>query len=113
MYARIINQNTKMCDVGIGSNISFYKSIGMKEMEVEQAYNGAWYVKGYAPTKPELTKAEKIAQLDVHYTSDKQDLMNYYMQALIADDADTMAEIKQELADLDAQYDNDMKELGE
>lgn len=61
----------------------------------------------------EPTKAELIAQLDAQYASDKSALMDYYMQAMIADDTDTMAEIKQELADLAEQYDNDMKELEE
>lgn len=62
---------------------------------------------------PEPTTEELIAQLDAQYASDKSALMDYYMQAMIADDADTMAEIKQELADLAEQYDSDMKELEE
>lgn len=52
MYAKIINEETKQCEVGIGTNTEFYKSIGMTEMDVEQAYNGQWYVAGYAPEKP-------------------------------------------------------------
>lgn len=51
-YAKIENKETKVCSVGIGTNTEFYRSIGMSEMEVEQAYDGAWYVKGYAPEKP-------------------------------------------------------------
>lgn len=61
-YAKIINENTKQVEVGFGTNEEFYKSIGMTKMDVEQAYNGAWYLKGYAPQKPEPTKEEKIAQ---------------------------------------------------
>ena len=57
MYAKIVNEETKVCEVGIGTNTAFYKSIGMSEMEVEQAYNGAWYIKGYAPEKPTDEKA--------------------------------------------------------
>lgn len=30
----------------------FYESIGMTEQDVEQAYNGLWYLTGYAPTQP-------------------------------------------------------------
>lgn len=59
MYARIINEQN-LCEVGIGTNTEFYKSIGMEEMEVEQAYDGNWYVKGYAPIEP--TKSEKEIQ---------------------------------------------------
>lgn len=64
MYAKITNEETKQCEVGIGTNTEFYKSIGMTEMEVEQAYNGSWYVKEYVPEKPEaITNAERVAEL--------------------------------------------------
>ena len=58
-YAKIINEETKACEVGLGTNSKFYQSIGMTEMEVEQAYDGSWYVAGYAPVKPEPTIAEQ------------------------------------------------------
>ena len=57
-YAKIINEETKQCEVGVGTNAEFYKSIGMKEMEVDRAYDGSWYVQGYAPEKPEPTYEE-------------------------------------------------------
>lgn len=63
-YAKVINEETKACDVGLGTNSAFYKSIGMTEMEVEQAYNGSWYLKGYAPAKPEPTIEEQVAKLE-------------------------------------------------
>lgn len=63
-YARIINEDTKLCEVGLGDNVEFYQSIGMTEMEVEQSYDLGWYVLGYAPQKPlELYKQEKHAEL--------------------------------------------------
>lgn len=60
MYAKIINEETKQCDVGIGTNAKYYKSIGMTEMDVEQAYNGQWYVRGYAPAEPETEKQARV-----------------------------------------------------
>ncbi len=51
-YATILNDETKECSVGIGTNEQFYESIGMTKMDVEQAYNGTWYIVGYAPEKP-------------------------------------------------------------
>lgn len=64
MYAKIINEQTKLCEVGLGTDTDYYKSLGMVEMEVEQAYNGDWYVKGYAPEKPEdVIKQERITEL--------------------------------------------------
>ena len=63
-YSKIINEETKQCEVGFGTNKEFYKSIGMSEMYVEQAYNGMWYVTGYAPEKPEsVIKKERIEEL--------------------------------------------------
>jgi len=61
-YAQISNEETKECNVGVGDNIEFYKSIGMTEMEVEQAYNGSWYVKGYCPEKPQELIDEELSQ---------------------------------------------------
>ena len=64
VYAQIIDEETKQVNIGIGTNTTFYKSIGMTEMEVEQAYNGSYYLKGYAPTQNlnEL-KSEKLSEL--------------------------------------------------
>ena len=59
MYTKIINETTKECLVGTGTNKEFYKSINMNEKEVEQAWNGSWYIKGYAPKAPEKTYIEK------------------------------------------------------
>ena len=57
-YAKVINEETKLCEVGLGNNFAFYQSIGMAEMDVEQGYDGNWYIEGFAPIKPESTKEE-------------------------------------------------------
>ena len=57
-YAIIINEQTKQCDVGLGTDTEYYQSIGMTEMDVEQAYDGNWYLVGYAPEKPAPTYEE-------------------------------------------------------
>lgn len=59
-YARIVNEDTKLCEVGTGTNTTFYQSIGMSEMDVEQAYDGCWYLKGYAPEKPQEIKEQEV-----------------------------------------------------
>ena len=63
MYAKIENEQTKQVSVGTGTNTAFYQSIGMSEMEVEQAWDGSWYLKGYCPEKPEPTIEEKSNQV--------------------------------------------------
>lgn len=66
-WAKITNQETKVCDVGLGTNVEYYKSIGMTEQDVEQAYDGQWYLVGYVPTKPEPTLQEQLEQLEHKY----------------------------------------------
>lgn len=62
-YAKIVNEETKQCEVGVGTNAKFYQSIGMTEMDVELAYNGQWYIAGYAPVEPEPTIEEKNEEI--------------------------------------------------
>lgn len=57
-YAKIINEQTKQCEVGLGTDSDYYESIGMTEMDVEMAYTGDWYIAGYAPEKPAPTYEE-------------------------------------------------------
>lgn len=66
-YAQIVDKQTKLVVVGTGTDSAYYQSIGMTPMDVEQAYNGAWYVKGYAPSKPELTIEEQVSYLEQTY----------------------------------------------
>ena len=78
-YARIVNEETKSCEVGLGTNSSFYQSIGMVEMEVEQAYDGSWYLKGYAPEKPTEQKEAEVRAVRNQYLeqTDKYMIVDY------------------------------------
>lgn len=96
-YAKIIDEQTKEVQIGVGCPDAYYIEIGMELMEVEQAYNGAWYVEGYAPEKPAPTEEEikqhRIAEL-------KQFLANTdYVVIKIAEGVAT----KEEYADVIAQ----------
>ena len=59
------DENSGLCtEVGTGTNTEFYRSIGMAEMEVEQAYDGSYWLKGYAPSQNlDELKSEKLAEL--------------------------------------------------
>lgn len=63
MFAKIVNQQTKEVQVVQGTKLA--QILGAVEMDVEQAYNGAWYVKGYAPSKPKPTTEEKVQALEL------------------------------------------------
>ena len=54
---------------------------------------------------------EQIVQLDTQYQADKAQLMQYYFEFSIADNAEGMEAIKAELEALNQQYDNDLAEL--
>lgn len=59
-YVRIDGKTGRCLDIGEGSDIQFYKSIGFTEQEVEQSdINGYWYLKGYAPMKTAEEKAQE------------------------------------------------------
>ena len=61
-YAKIIDEQTKEVQIGIGVDDQYYKDIGMQRMDVEQAWTGDWYIAGYAPQKPVPTHDEIIKQ---------------------------------------------------
>lgn len=68
-YAKVINEETKQCQVGLGTNEQFYQSIGMTKMDVEQAYDGGWYIYGHAPQKPHNdTILDQIKELEEQIT---------------------------------------------
>lgn len=62
-YAKIVNNETKEVSVGLGANVQFYQSVGMTEQEVEQAWNGAWYLAGFAPKEPEKSVEEQQSEV--------------------------------------------------
>lgn len=85
-YAKVINEETKLCEVGLGTNKAFYQSIGMTEQEVEQAYDGSWYVLGYAPKKPlNEIKAEKRAEINTARDAAEQGGFEYLGKSFDSD----------------------------
>ena len=111
MYAIVTDEKTKAVSVGLGTDIEFYESIGMTDMEVEQAYDGSWYVKGYAPDFSRQIKLDKISQLNADYEAARFELGKYYMEAFLDSKVEAQKEIKMELDELKAEYDEAMAEL--
>ena len=64
MYCKYDSETKKCLEVGTGTDTEFYKSIGMTDKEVEKAYDGSYYLKGYAPTQNiDELKANKLSEL--------------------------------------------------
>ena len=56
-YAKIINKETGLCEVGIGTNTEFYKSIRMVELDVQQSdIDNNWYLSEKCPMKTDEEK---------------------------------------------------------
>ncbi len=67
-YAKIINEETGLCEVGLGTDAEFYQSIGMVEVDVQQSdVDGCWYLTEKCPMKTDEEKdqeeRERIAKL--------------------------------------------------
>lgn len=69
-YAKVIDEETKLCEVGTGTNEQFYLSLGMTEQEVEQGFDGGWYLLGYAPQKPDDVLAQEEIERLKRYLSE-------------------------------------------
>ena len=59
-YAKLINKETGLCEVGLGTNAEFYSSIGMTPLDVAQSdIDGAWYLASMCPMKTDEQKEQE------------------------------------------------------
>lgn len=105
-YARIIDFETKLCNVGIGTNTDFYKSIGMVRKDVEQSeVDGNWYL---AEKCPHYTEEEIEAQKAQKESEEKElalqkaieELGKEIAKADLSGDEDWKAELREEYTKL-------------
>lgn len=73
MFAKIINEGTKEVVVVESATAEFIEANGFTQMDVEQAYNGAWYLVGYAPGKPQEEKEREVRAVREQYFADYVD----------------------------------------
>lgn len=95
MFSKVINEETKEVQVGFGDNKEYFESLGMTEQDVEQAWDGNWYLTGFAPVKPIPTDAEISVIRAQLYASDSDAVFNSYQQgvASLQDYIDAKAQI--------------------
>lgn len=95
MFSKVINEETKEVQVGFGDNKEYFESLGMTEQDVEQAWDGNWYLTGFAPVKPVPTDAEISVIRAQLYASDSDAVFNSYQQgvASLQDYIDAKAQI--------------------
>lgn len=99
-YAKIINEVTYEVQVGVGCPVEYYIEIGMELMDVEQAYNGLWYVAGHTPLKPEPTpeeiKEKRIAELK----GELSDTDYVVIKIAESDNAEEQAQLREHYAEV-------------
>lgn len=105
-YAKISNEQTKQCDVALGN----YVPEGFTQMNVEQAYNGSWYVEGYAPEEPAPTEEEQRQKREIAYTQEVDPITCHISR--LADEEQT-PEIEQEIAELKQERSAKVEEIKE
>lgn len=71
-YCKIIDPQTGLCEVGIGTNTKFYKSIGMIELDVTQSeVDNQWYLteklntQEYEKQKSVMAKEKRIYEIKI------------------------------------------------
>jgi hypothetical protein len=78
-------------------------------MQSERPSEGDWVANEDGEWVEDKQKA--IDELDSTYNHEKTELANYYLEANIAGDTDLQAELKAEIDQLNADYDEARKEL--
>lgn len=95
-YAKIIDDQTKELQIGVGCDVAYYLEIGMEYMETELAYNGKWYLKGYAPKEPqpEPKTKEEVQKIRAALYQSEVDPITAHIQRL-RDERQTEPTIRQ------------------
>lgn len=107
-YAKIINKKTKLCEVGLGQKTDLYESMGMEKMDVDQAYNGNWYVHGYVPERPKPTEEEQRQKRESAYTQEA-DPITCHIDRL--KDEEQTPEIENEITELKQERTDKVEEI--
>ena len=74
-YAKIVNSDTGLCSVGLGSNEKYFKSIGMEILDVEQSdIDLQWYLTEKCPMKTDRQK--EIEEIEKQIEQINEELNN-------------------------------------
>lgn len=103
-YAKITNEETGLCEVGLGTNIDVYKDFGMVELDVQQSdIDDEWYLTEKCPMKTDEEKEleEKIRIGKLSLTKREVFL------ALYRDKGITPEQVRSQITDIEAQIEFD------
>ena len=87
LYGTIIDNNTGLCSVGTGTNIEFYKSIGMVELDVQQSdIDNRYYLSDKCPMKTDEQKLKEEQDKINHLTMTALDFVTCIKKAGVSDE---------------------------
>ena len=87
LYGTIIDNNTGLCSIGTGTNIEFYKSIGMVELDVQQSdIDNRYYLVGKCPMKTDEQKIKEEQDKINHLTMTGLDFVTYIKKTGVSDE---------------------------
>ena len=109
-YAQILDEETKVCAIANFDEPEKLKKYGFEEMDVEQAYNGNWYVSGYAPEKPAPTHEEQRENRANAYQIEVDPITSHISRLK---DEEQTPEIEQEIEDLKQERSEKIEEIKE
>lgn len=86
LYGTIINNETGLCSVGTGTNIEFYKSIGMVELDVQQSdIDNNYYLIDKCPMKSDEQKLKEEQDKINYLTMTALDFVTFIKQTGLTD----------------------------
>lgn len=107
-YAKIINEQTGLCEVGLGTNTGFYKSIGMTGLDVQQSdIDGNWYLVEKCPMKSDEEKAREERERVNLLSMTKREMFLGLYQAKGITPEDLKAQITDPATLIEFEYAND------
>lgn len=79
-YAKLLDKETGLVSVSLAADpdMPYFTEHGYAYLDVEQAYNGNWYLTGYAPVKPAPTHEEVRKTRSQAYANEVDPLMAEY-----------------------------------
>ena len=87
LYGTIIDNNTGLCSIGTGTNIEFYKSIGMVELDVQQSdIDNRYYLIDKCPMKSDEQEIKEEQDKINHLTMTALDFVTYIKKAGVSDE---------------------------
>lgn len=106
-YAKVLNKISGLCEVAIGTNETYYKSIGMKLLDVQQSdIDSQWYLTDQCPMKSDEEKVqEERNRLDLLSLTKREVFL-----ALYKDKGITPEQLRSQITDTEALIEFDYAE---